>query len=99
MKAPRAPANLSATSRNLWGRLRDEYGIRDVAGLAVLEQALRSLDRAEQARRLLDRQGVVVTDRWGQSKPHPAAAVERDSRAAFLAAVRQLGVQIPEGGE
>jgi len=97
--APRPPAGLSAAAKTLWARLQTEYGIRDAAGLAVLEQAARSFERAEEARRLLDRAGCVVKDRWGQTKVHPAAAVERDARASFLAALRQLGVEIPEGEE
>lgn len=96
LAVPRAPAGLSKAAKTLWSRLITEYGIRDAAGLAVLEQAARAFDRAEEARRMLDRDGCVVKDRWGQKKAHPAATVERDARAAFLAAIRQLGVEIPE---
>lgn len=95
-KKNRTPAGLSNAGRALWSRLHGEYRIGDAAGLAVLEQAVRAFERAEEARRLLDKQGCVVRDRWGQTKVHPAAAVERDARASFLAAIRQLGVEIPE---
>lgn len=93
---PQAPAGLSLPARGLWLRLRDEYGIVDAGGLAVLEQAARCYDRAEEARRMLDREGVVTKDRWGQRKPHPAATVERDARAQLLAALRQLNIATPE---
>lgn len=95
---PRAPAGLSVAGRGLWQRLRTEYSILDAGGLAVLEQAARCYDRAEEARRMLDREGVVVKDRWGQRKPHPAAPVERDARAQLLAALRQLNIETPEEG-
>ncbi len=36
-----------------------------------------------------------MKDRWGQTKVHPAAPVERDARSAFLSALKQLGVEIP----
>ena len=75
--------------------LQGEYAVTDAAGLAVLSEAMRSWERAEEARRHLDRQGCVVKDRWNQVKPHPAAAIERDSRSAFLQAIKQLGVEIP----
>jgi P27 family predicted phage terminase small subunit len=88
---------LSAAGRALWTRLQGEYDVRDAAGLAVLEQAMRSWERAEEARRQLDKEGVTFKDRWGQRRPHPAVPVERDARAAFLQAIKQLGVEIPEG--
>ena len=88
---PRRPSGLSKAAGVLWERLQREYRVLDAAGLAVLEQALRAFDRAEEARRLLDREGCVVKDRWGQVKLHPAASVERDARAAFLSALKQLG--------
>jgi hypothetical protein len=33
-----------------------------------------------------------VTSRFGELKVHPLIAVERDSRAGFLAGMRQLGL-------
>jgi hypothetical protein len=62
--------------------------------LLLLETGMRAFDRCEAARALLDRDGVVVTDRWGQSKQHPAAAVERDARAGLLAALRALCLDV-----
>jgi P27 family predicted phage terminase small subunit len=91
------PAGLSRRGAELWQRLQAEYRVVDSAGLAVLEQGIRSFDRAEEARHELDRTGCVVRDRWNQLKAHPATTIERDARAAFLAALKQLGVEIPEG--
>lgn len=34
----------------------------------------------------------MVTSRLGEAKVHPAVQVERDSRTAFLAGMRQLGL-------
>jgi len=93
---PRAPQGLTPNARAIWTRLQREYQIIDAAGLAVLEQAVRSYERAEEARRQLAK-GSCVRDRWGQPKPHPAAAIERDARAGFLAALRQLAIEIPSG--
>ncbi len=90
------PKGLSTSGRSLWTRLQSEYNVCDAAGLAVLEQGLRSFERAEEARRRLDAQGCCIKDRWGQVKPHPAASIERDARAAFLQSIKQLGVEIPE---
>ena len=101
-KKPKAPANplgFSRAAADLWRRLRAEYLILDSGGLTILEAALRSFDRAEEARRMLDKDGCCIKDRWGQVKPHPAAPIERDARGAFLTALRQLHIELPDGVE
>jgi hypothetical protein len=45
-----------------------------------------------EARQLVQSEGLTVTDRFGQRKPHPAFSIERDSRTAFLRAVRELAL-------
>jgi len=94
---PRAPQGLTPAARALWQQLQREYQIRDSAGLCVLEQAARSYERAEEARKQLAKSGSVVRDRWNQPRTHPAAAVERDARAALLGALKQLQIEIPSG--
>ncbi len=47
-------------------------------------------DRAEEARDRLAKDGTYYTDRFGAPKVHPAVAVERDARLAFMRAVREL---------
>jgi hypothetical protein len=47
-----------------------------------------------ESQRLLAAEGLVVRDRWGQAKPHPAAAIERDSRAAWLRGLAALGLDL-----
>ena len=88
------PRGLSAEARKLWSEIVREYSITDPAGLSILRAGLESFDRAATAKRLLDVEGAVVVDRWNQRKVHPAAAVERDSRAAWLSALKQLNLDI-----
>lgn len=90
--APKAPQGLSRPAKTWWARLVKEYGINDAAGLMLLEQALRSFDRAEEARRLIDAEGAVVRDRFDQSRQHPACQIERDSRAAMVKTLGALGI-------
>jgi len=61
---------------------------------AVLLTALEALDRMRQAQALLDADGLTVTDRYGTAKAHPAVTIERDSRTAFLRAMRELGLDL-----
>ena len=90
--APKAPSGLSKPAAIWWGKLIDEYSINDASGLLLLEQALRSLDRAEEARRLIDKEGSMVLDRFQQQRAHPAIQTERDSRAAVVRTLAALGI-------
>ena len=78
----------------LWQSIARDYEIDCPAALGILTAAMESFDRATEARKLLDVEGAVVKDRWGQSKVHPAAAVERDSRAAYLSALKALNLDL-----
>ncbi|MDE2456678.1 MAG: P27 family phage terminase small subunit [Burkholderiales bacterium] len=84
------PRHLSAEARQLWQRLQAEYGIDDSAGLALLRAAAEAFDRSQQARALIAQEGLMLPDRFGAPKPHPAVAIERDSRTQLLAALRAL---------
>ena len=91
-KHPAPPKHLSPAAKRLWRSLTAEFVITDSAGLAILTAGLESYDRAASAKVLLDRDGPTVMDRWDQQKAHPAASVERDSRAAWMSALRQLNL-------
>jgi phage terminase small subunit len=67
--------------------------------LKILEAAAGAWDRAEQARRLVDAEGLTVKDRFGQAKPHPATLIERDNRALFARLVRELGLDVEAPGD
>lgn len=71
-----------------------EYGIEDQAGLLILQTALESFDRMRLAEAILKKDGMTIMDRFGQPKAHPMTVVERDSRAAMLAALRQLNLDL-----
>ena len=60
----------------------------------LLETALVAWDRLEDARQTLAAEGIVLKDRFGQAKPHPAAAIERDARQGFLAAMKSLNLDL-----
>jgi len=63
------------------------------------ESACREWDVAEEARRLVEAEGVVVEDRFGQPKTHPAVGIERKARSAFRLLVRELGLDHASPGE
>lgn len=90
----RAPGHLSKEAKKIFKDLCTEYGIDDVAGLRILRIACESFDRAQTARATIDRDGMTTVDKFGQLKPHPLLASERDSRAAFLAGLKALNLNL-----
>jgi P27 family predicted phage terminase small subunit len=94
-----APTNLSVHGLALYRRLIDEYCIDDGAGLLLVATACESSDRLREAQAILKKQGLLVKDRFRQSKPHPACSIERDARTQLLAALRALRLDPEEVGD
>jgi P27 family predicted phage terminase small subunit len=90
---PPAPERLSAEAKSWWAKIVSEYDLDD-ASLLILESALESFDRMRQAQALLKKEGIVVKDRFGQPKQHPATLIERDSKAMLLRQVKALGLDL-----
>ena len=89
-----APRHLTKEAKKIFKDLCAEYSIDDVAGLRILRVALEAFDRAQSARVTIDADGMTVKDKFGQVKPHPLLPVERDSRAAFLAGLKHLNLDL-----
>ena len=86
------PADLSPSAAEHFRRLRDDYGIADSFGIFILSEALRSWDRAESARRIIQTHGELLGS-GTRLRKNPAAAIEQTARAACLKALRSLGCE------
>jgi hypothetical protein len=93
-KRSKAPRDLSGATRRWWAAMSEDYGIEDTGGLSVLTLAARARDTAAAAKAIIDREGMMTTDRFGCAKAHPAVAVERDARAQMLAALKALHLDL-----
>jgi hypothetical protein len=56
-------------------------------------------DRAQQARAIIDREGLTTLDNRKNIKQHPAVEIERQSLAALQRALKTIGVDLAMGGE
>jgi P27 family predicted phage terminase small subunit len=88
------PNHLSREAKKLWTAILEEYDISDAAGLHILRVALEAYDRAQAARKTIDKEGMTMHDKFNQLKPHPLLPIERDSRAAFLAGLKALNLDL-----
>jgi P27 family predicted phage terminase small subunit len=86
-----APPQLSADARQVWREIIAEYDGWGVVELSILCSALEAYDRMRQAQKEL-RKKLFMKDKYGQVRPHPCVAIERDSRQAYLRALNQLGI-------
>jgi P27 family predicted phage terminase small subunit len=99
---PRPPKDLSREAKKLWQRLYDESDIDPVAEV-LLDTLCRTWDRLQQARELLAKEGVIISEKTGagieKRRTHPAVLVEHNAAATVCRCWRLLGFdQLPPEG-
>lgn len=95
---PKAPSHLSKESKRLWVEIVKEYVFDDAASLSVLQTALEARDRLQECRDLINKEGLTVLDRFGQTRPHPLLSAERDARSGVLQGFKMLGLDPGKAG-
>lgn len=77
------PEGLSARSQELWREVVPKRAI-SAGRLAMIEEALRARDRADQAAAVVDAEGLLKkTETTGATHLNPAAKAERENRQLF----------------
>lgn len=90
----KAPQHLNSDGRRLFESLTQEYSISDSGGVALVTVAAECLDRMRQAQAAIAEHGPVVKTGTDSVKSNPATKLEVDSRNGFLAALRQLNLDL-----
>jgi hypothetical protein len=90
--------HLEAPERRLFRDFCASEDFSDVYSQKILLTALEAHQRARKAREIIDQEGMCVTDKWNQRKPHPMLITERDSRSAFLTAMKMLNIDVEKSG-
>lgn len=88
---PPPPETLGNAGRAFWLSVVEQFDLNN-HDLPLLLGACEMLDRAATARRQVESEGLTTTDRFGQPREHPAAAVERQSWLTFSKLRRELNV-------
>lgn len=94
--ANKPPTHLSRDASRWWQQVVAAYDL-EPHHLRQLQCAAEAWDRMVQARQVLDRDGLTYADFRGQPKPRPEIAIERDSRIAFMRALRELSLDAESG--
>jgi P27 family predicted phage terminase small subunit len=90
---PKSPKHLSPEAGGWWIKLVSEWHLDDPA-LLLLESALECFDRMREAQRIISAEGVVISDRFGQKKQHPATLIERDAKSTMARLLDQLHLDL-----
>ncbi len=85
----KAPQHLHRATKKCFREVVGEWGL-DEHHRRILIGACEAWDRCCAAREVIDREGLTYTDRFDAPRARPEIAIERDSRIAFLRAVREL---------
>ena len=85
------PDDLSATAAAWVRKVVKQVDMKLDSEIACTIEAARSLDRIEQCREILQREGLTVEGARG-TVLHSAARLEQQHRALFLAACRAVGI-------
>ncbi len=90
---PKAPAHLETATAAWWLEVVTTWEL-DAHHVRLLTLAAEAFDRAVQAREILRQRGLTFKDRFGQPKPRPEVAIERDSRTGFARLLRELDLDV-----
>ena len=88
---PAPSRTLGKAGATLWSSIMTEYDIQDSGGLEMLQQACAALDRAENLRQEIDRDGEVIRAR-GTVRDHPGLKHELANRAFVVRTLSRLGL-------
>jgi hypothetical protein len=78
----------------LFRQLISEFAIDDSGSVSLLVTAMEAHQRMRRARERVAKDGEVFKNRFGELRPHPCIAVERDARDGYLRALRALRLEL-----
>jgi phage terminase small subunit len=93
ISASKPPRNLSKEARVWWQTIQSEWNL-DSTGILYLNTAMESYDLMKQAQAILDREGLVITDRFKVQRQHPATLILRDAKNQMLKNLEALHLDI-----
>jgi phage terminase small subunit len=87
--------NLSTLTRRWVNSIQKEFELESHHKRLLLLCG-QAWDRAMEARKVLEKEGAFIFDRFNQRKSHPAVEVERQSMLTFARILRELGLDLTQ---
>ena len=87
------PKHLTPETATWWLSVMDEFEL-EAHHVRLLTLACEAYDAAQDARMVLQAEGKVFVDRFGQPKPRPEVAIQRDSAISFARLLRELDLDV-----
>lgn len=94
----KAPEHLQPATRKWFSEVTLAFELES-HHVRLLTLAGEAWDRCEQARRVIDVEGLTFSDGNGAPRVRPEIAIERDSRLAFARLLRELDLDVSTPGE
>jgi hypothetical protein len=92
-KIPAAPAGTGPAGRRLWRSVVARFEL-DEHEMVLLRQAVQVVDSCARLQAIVEEQGEIVQDRFGQPKTNPALVELRSERALLARLIVALRVPI-----
>ncbi|GAB1716327.1 MAG: hypothetical protein NTAFB05_13690 [Nitrobacter sp.] len=96
--SPKPPSHLRPPTAKWWRSVIADFDL-DPHHVRLLTLAAEAWDRGQQAREIIESDGMTFIDRFGSPKPRPEVAIERDSRIGFARLLRELALDGVDGPE
>jgi P27 family predicted phage terminase small subunit len=92
-QSPNPAAHLSDPAKTWWRSVQADYAL-EPHHQHLLRLACEAWDRCQQARAMIDAEGLTIRDDRGNLRAHPAVAIEKDARTAFARLLRELDLDV-----
>jgi phage terminase small subunit len=89
---------LKKEGKALYRTIYEEWEL-DPSAKVLLETACSAFDRLCQARKEVDKLGIVLDSPSGMKRVNPALRVEKEARSGFLQAWRMLNLDVDPPGD
>jgi len=87
------PLHLTPETAAWWRTVMEEFEL-EAHHVRLLTLACEAFDAAQEARKVLQNEGRVFVDRFGQPKARPEVAIQRDSAISFARLLRELDLDV-----
>lgn len=97
-RLPQPPEHLEPDTAAWWASVVARYVLQE-HHLRLLTAAAECWDRAQQARAVLETQGLTFDDRFGSPHPRPEVKIENTAKVTFARLLRELCLDLEPPSE